>query len=184
MSTALRLEIGGALLALAPGEKACIACDAGTAGTLLNRILTQSGGTATAFCRAEPALLADLTVWENAALPLALQGNSLRRAKPAALELLRMLEVGHAAHALPNRLTDFERRQTALARALIGEPPLLLLEDIASGLGTVEAQRLLLLLSGQKAFIRATALFLGGSAAPEAARRYTYYDGKLTEVTV
>lgn len=189
MSAALRLEYAGGLVSLEPGEKAHIACDAGTAEALLHRILTESGetaaeATAVAFCRAEPALLADLTIWENAALPLALRGYSLRRAKPAALELLRSLEVGHAARALPERLTDFERRQAALARGLVGEPNLLLLSDITYGLNAVESRRLYELLARQKAFVRAAALFLGGSPPNYVSVHYTLADGTLQEVVL
>lgn len=183
MSGALRVEYGGSVLSLEPGEKAHIACDAGTAETLLSRILTESGETteATAFCRAEPALLADLPVWENAALPLALRGHSLHRVKPVVVEVLRALEVGHAARALPGRLTDFERRQVALVRGLIRGPGLLVLDHIAEGLNAVESRRLYELLMRQSAYQSAAALFLGGSPPEWISRRYTFSEGLLQE---
>nr|WP_323451043.1 ATP-binding cassette domain-containing protein [Streptomyces sp. YSPA8] len=78
---------------------------------------------------AEPALVPELTVWENAALPLLLRGESARRARPRALEWLERLDIDGVAEHRPARLTPSQQQRTALARALAGPPSLLFADD-------------------------------------------------------
>ncbi|MEW2302840.1 ATP-binding cassette domain-containing protein [Streptomyces sp. NPDC006655] len=76
-----------------------------------------------------PALIPELNVWENTALPLMLRGTSRRRAKVAALEWLDRLDVGDRARRRPAQLQQAERQRVAIARALAPSPTILFADE-------------------------------------------------------
>ncbi|WP_406196602.1 ATP-binding cassette domain-containing protein [Streptomyces sp. NBC_01017] len=76
-----------------------------------------------------PALVPELNVWENAALPLMLRGTSRRRAKTTALEWLNRLDVGEAARKRPHQLVQAERQRVCIARALAPSPTVLFADE-------------------------------------------------------
>lgn len=82
----------------------------------------------------EPDLLAELTGWENAALPLLVRGVRSRTARATALEWLDRLDVGAAARKRPGSLTRAEQQRVAVARALVGSPAVVLADDAAAPL--------------------------------------------------
>ncbi|MFE7131346.1 ABC transporter ATP-binding protein [Streptomyces sp. NPDC057638] len=77
----------------------------------------------------EPTLLPELTVWENAALPLLLRGTTRREAKATALEWLERLDVGDHSRRRPRHLTPAQRQRTATARALAAGPAVLFADE-------------------------------------------------------
>ncbi|MEU6668290.1 ATP-binding cassette domain-containing protein [Streptomyces sp. NPDC046727] len=83
------------------------------------------------FCWIDPvpALVPELNVWENAALPLMLRGTGRRRAKVAALEWLERLDVGDKARSRPHELHHAERQRVAIARALAPGPAVLFADE-------------------------------------------------------
>ncbi|MGW3358557.1 ABC transporter ATP-binding protein [Streptomyces bungoensis] len=76
-----------------------------------------------------PALVPELNVWENAALPMMLRGTGRRRAKVAALEWLERLDVGELARRRPHQLRQAERQRVAIARALAHGPTVLFADE-------------------------------------------------------
>ncbi|MCG7204413.1 MULTISPECIES: ABC transporter ATP-binding protein [Streptomyces] len=76
-----------------------------------------------------PALVPELNVWENTALPLMLRGTGRRRAKVAALEWLDRLDVGDRARRRPAELQQAERQRVAIARALAPAPTILFADE-------------------------------------------------------
>lgn len=76
-----------------------------------------------------PALVPELTVWENAALPLMLRGTGRRRAKTAALEWLERLDIGDRSRHRPHELTQAERQRVSIARALAPAPTVLFADE-------------------------------------------------------
>lgn len=74
---------------------------------------------------------------------LAPSGRRARRARiEQAREALRIVGLEARAGLSASRLTYGERRLTEVARALVGDPPMLLLDEPAAGLNTAEADRL------------------------------------------
>ncbi|MGW7423752.1 ABC transporter ATP-binding protein [Streptomyces sp. NPDC054813] len=76
-----------------------------------------------------PALVPELNVWENTALPLMLRGTGRRRAKVAALEWLERLDVGDKARSHPAELRQAERQRVCIARALAPSPTVLFADE-------------------------------------------------------
>ncbi|MDF3302723.1 ABC transporter ATP-binding protein [Streptomyces tropicalis] len=76
-----------------------------------------------------PALVPELNVWENTALPLMLRGTSRRRARTAAQEWLERLDVGELTRRRPHQLRQAERQRVCIARALAPAPTVLFADE-------------------------------------------------------
>ena len=79
-------------------------------------------------------LLTDATVRDNVALGLRFRGVGAERAAPRVTEWLEQLGVAHLAGRQARTLSGGEAQRTALARALVVEPELLLLDEPFSAL--------------------------------------------------
>jgi putative ABC transport system ATP-binding protein/lipoprotein-releasing system ATP-binding protein len=91
-----------------------------------------------------PSLLPPLTVAENVALPLVLAGATDRAAHAAALAALAQVALADVADKLPEEISGGQAQRAAVARALAGEPRLILADeptgqlDRASGAAVVD----------------------------------------------
>ncbi|MFL6117246.1 MAG: ATP-binding cassette domain-containing protein [Catenulispora sp.] len=91
-------------------------------------------------------LLPELTVAENTALPLLLTGLGRLEARRRALRWLERLDVIACADGQITDLTPAEMRRVVLARALVLDPAVLLVEDPTEGLSSPERFHLLRIL--------------------------------------
>ncbi|WFB07154.1 ATP-binding cassette domain-containing protein [Streptomyces sp. LX-29] len=82
-----------------------------------------------AWIGSEPALVPELTVWENVALPLMLRRAGRRVAKHTAREWLDRLDIGDLWRARPAALLQSQRQRVAIARALAGAPAVLFADE-------------------------------------------------------
>jgi len=78
------------------------------------------------------AFLDNLTVLENVSFPLILRRASTAQRAKAAKEQLKIMGLQYAAYAHPSQLSPLEKHKAAIARALISQPKLLLLDDFAT----------------------------------------------------
>ena len=92
-------------------------------------------------------LLTDKTVWENVAFALQVTGahtKDIRRQVPRVLDLVGL---SHKSRMYPNELSGGEQQRTAIARALVNNPKLLLCDEPSGNLdpaNTTEIMELLL----------------------------------------
>jgi putative ABC transport system ATP-binding protein len=88
-------------------------------------------------------LVPELTVEQNVALPLLLEGHDRSAARTAARTWLDRLDVGTLATALPGELSGGEAQRAALARALVTGPQIVFADEPTGALDTVGGEALL-----------------------------------------
>jgi ABC-type lipoprotein export system ATPase subunit len=93
-----------------------------------------------------PSLLPPLTVEENVALPVLLAGGSQEAAITAARDLLEALGLSEIAAKLPEEISGGQAQRAGLARALAGEPRLVLADEPTGQLDRQSAAALMDLL--------------------------------------
>ena len=91
-------------------------------------------------------LLQGLTVLENAALPLELDGVRATAARAAGIKALEALGVAERAERYPDELSGGERQRVAVARAIVGERELLLADEPTGALDSVNGEGVMRLL--------------------------------------
>ena len=108
----------------------------------LSRLRRKTVGTVFQFFH----LLPTLSVWENIAFPLLLNGVSSDTARQKAFELAERVQLGARAHAFPDQLSGGEMQRCAIARALASSPQILLADEPTGNLDSVTGETILDLL--------------------------------------
>ena len=93
-------------------------------------------------------LLPTLSVMENACLPALLAGLDYGRAAGRAEKLLEWLGLAHRKGHLPSQLSGGEMQRTAIARALINQPRIILADEPTGNLDSRSGQAVVELLAG------------------------------------
>jgi putative ABC transport system ATP-binding protein len=125
-------------------------------------------------------LLPAMTVAENVELPLLLRGE--RRARPRVAEALDLVDLAKRRNHYPHQLSGGEMQRAAIARAVAGQPKILLADEPTGNLDSRSAARVtetLLKIASQK-FATLVIVTHSEELARLAARHISMLDGKIT----
>jgi putative ABC transport system ATP-binding protein len=74
-------------------------------------------------------LIPSLTVIENVALPLELDGLRVKKARKAAIDALETMEIAALADRFPDEISGGQRQRVAIARSFVGPRQVLLADE-------------------------------------------------------
>jgi NitT/TauT family transport system ATP-binding protein len=158
--SALRREFDGGITAIdtldlnvAPGEFLAILGPSGCGKSTLLRIIagldrpsagrvSLEQGAKIAYVFQDAHLLPWRTVLKNVALPLELMGAGKSQRLAAAEAALHQVGLSDSLHRYPNQLSGGMRMRVSLARALVIDPTLLLLDEPFAALDEITRQKL------------------------------------------
>jgi putative ABC transport system ATP-binding protein len=129
-------------------------------------------------------LIGDLTVYENVELPLTYRGMGGGERKRRALEALERVGMSHRMKHYPAQLSGGQQQRVAVARALAGDPAILLADEPTGNLDSVNGEAVMDLLGD---------LHRGGATicmvthdqryARHAGRSVDLFDGRIASCT-
>jgi putative ABC transport system ATP-binding protein len=131
-------------------------------------------------------LLPTLTVMENVCLPALLAGRHYTGVKERALEWLEWLGLTSRLDHYPSQLSGGEMQRTAIVRALINEPAIILADEPTGNLDSRNGQAVMELLAELNRRFDRTVIIATHSnlADPFATSRICLKDGRVTETAL
>ncbi len=128
-------------------------------------------------------LLPSLTVRENVALPLVLEGRERRLVHARTDELLERVGLARRAEHYPAELSGGEMQRVAIARAVAGEPRLVLADEPTGSLDSEHGRDIMRLLSDLNRDLGVTLIVATHNAdvARFAKRRILMRDGRIDD---
>ena len=128
-------------------------------------------------------LMPTLNVLENVCMPGLLAGRTYAALKPEAEKLIDWLELTKRRHHRPHQLSGGEMQRTAIARALINDPDILLADEPTGNLDSRNTDKVLELLSNlNRTFSRTVIIATHSSLADgHADQMLVLQDGRLVE---
>jgi putative ABC transport system ATP-binding protein len=91
-------------------------------------------------------LIGDLTVFENIELPLTYRGMSAEERKERVQKALEQVGLAHRANHYPSQLSGGQQQRVAVARAVAGDPAILLADEPTGNLDSQNSESVMSLL--------------------------------------
>ena len=126
-------------------------------------------------------LIGDLTVYENVELPLTYRGMQRAERRERVTEALEQVEMAHRAKHLPSQLSGGQQQRVAVARAVAGQPSILLADEPTGNLDSRNGEAVMGLLQALHDEGSTICMVTHDSRYAEHARReIRLFDGKCS----
>jgi putative ABC transport system ATP-binding protein len=130
-------------------------------------------------------LIGDLTVYENVELPLTYRGKPSAERKKRVNDALERVGMAHRTKHFPSQLSGGQQQRVAVARAVVGEPSILLADEPTGNLDSTNGEAVMDLL---RELHRAGATICMVTHDPRyaqyAQRTISLFDGRIVEEKV
>ena len=129
-------------------------------------------------------LIDDLTVYENVELPLLYQGASRQRRHTRVREVLELVDLLPRAKHKPSQLSGGQQQRVAVARALVGDPKLIVADEPTGNLDTKNGEDVMDMLTTLNEQGATILMVTHSHAHAERAHRIVHMlDGRIVERT-
>ena len=130
-------------------------------------------------------LIGDLNVYENVELPLTYRGMRSAERKQRVMAALERVGMAHRAKHLPSQLSGGQQQRVAVARAVCGEPSILLADEPTGNLDSKNGEAVMDLLSElHKSGATICMVTHDARYASHAERTIHLFDGRVVEESV
>jgi putative ABC transport system ATP-binding protein len=130
-------------------------------------------------------LIGDLTVYENIELPLTYRGMPSAERRKRVTEALERVGMAHRAKHLPSQLSGGQQQRVAVARAICGEPSILLADEPTGNLDSKNGEAVMDLLKDlHKSGSTICMVTHDARYASHAERTIHLFDGRVVEESV
>ena len=127
-------------------------------------------------------LIGELTVAENVDLPLSYRGWTAGRRKKAVQRALDRVGLIHRANHTPSQLSGGQQQRVAVARAIVGEPAILLADEPTGNLDSGNGQAVMEIIAElHEAGSTVCMVTHNPDFAAQAERRVRLFDGRVVE---
>jgi putative ABC transport system ATP-binding protein len=130
-------------------------------------------------------LIGDLTVYENVELPLTYRGMKSSERKERVMNALERVGMAHRAKHLPSQLSGGQQQRVAVARAVGGQPSILLADEPTGNLDSKNGEAVMELLRElHKGGATICMVTHDARYASHAERTIHLFDGRVVEESV
>lgn len=127
-------------------------------------------------------LIGDLTVYENVELPLTYRGMASRERKEKVQAVLERVGMAHRSKHYPAQLSGGQQQRVAVARALVGDPMILLADEPTGNLDSKNGDSVMELLRDiHRSGATICTVTHDARYAGHAERTVHLFDGRITE---
>jgi putative ABC transport system ATP-binding protein len=130
-------------------------------------------------------LIGDLTVFENIELPLTYRGMTAEERKMRVQNALEQVGLAHRANHYPSQLSGGQQQRVAVARAVAGDPAILLADEPTGNLDSQNSESVMTLLRDlHKGGATICMVTHDARYAHQADRTIDLFDGKVAEASI
>ncbi len=127
-------------------------------------------------------LIPTYNILQNIIMPLVVRGMSSREAEEKCTDTIRLLGIDHRLKHKPAELSGGQKQRVSIARALVGEPALLLADEPTGALDSVSGQEVLKLFGKLNGMGNTIVMITHDLNVAKAAGRIVHIvDGRLSE---